>query len=267
METGLNQNNVGIVGALENADPTLDLISLTNAPPILYGGASSIQMGSANLSLFPELGTDNASPAGQLHTFEQIIQSRLLPQKSATYYSQIALLNQLGEEDIARGGKGTPGPKNATQFPFLESLVNEHIGNVYYLYADGSYDFHYDEDPDFNTQISGLMKQIVDFYDDESSRTRLTIVIFSEFGRTDKINGNDGTDHGTGGGMTILSNVLHWPMMIGTLSPSTDANNWTNVVVDERDVWSSIFNVLYSVPLPTLFGRTQTIASYPVTIQ
>jgi hypothetical protein len=66
--------------------------------------------------------------------------------------------------------------------------------------------------------------------------------------------------------MTVLSNQLHWPTVVGSLSPSTDTYNWTNVIVDERDVWDTIFNVLYGVPVDTLFGRTQTITSYPVTI-
>jgi uncharacterized protein (DUF1800 family) len=267
METGLNVNGTGIAAALENAVPSLNLVSLTNSPPIMYKGAPSLQMGSSNLALFPELGKNNTDPSGQLSAFEKILQDRLLPQKSALYYSQVLLLNQLAEEDIASGGKGTPGPTNSTQFPFLESLMSKHIGNVYYLYADDSYDFHYNEDPEFNEHIEDLTKQVADFYNAESKTTKLTVVLFSEFGRTDKINGNDGTDHGTGGGMTVISNVLHLPTMIGTLSPSTDPNNWSTVVVDERDVWDTIFNSLYSIPVTALFGRTQTIGSYPVTIQ
>jgi uncharacterized protein (DUF1800 family) len=266
METGLSPTNTGIGASLEKADPSLNLVSLTDSPPIFYKGAASLQMGSANLTLFPEL-KDNTSPTGQLQTFEQILHDRVFPSKSALFYSQTVLLNQLGEEDIASGGKGTPGPTNATQFPFLESLITKHIGNVYYLYADDTYDFHFQEDPKFDEQISAFTKQIADFYDTESKTTNLTIVIFTEFGRTDKINGNEGTDHGTGGGMTVISNSIHWPTMIGNMTPSTDPNNWTNVVVDERDVWSSIFNSLYGVPVNTLFGRSTLLSSYPVTIQ
>ncbi len=267
METGLNLNHMGILGGLQKAVPTLDMVSITNAPPILYGGGASIQMGTSNLSLFPELAADNASASGQLQTFKTILQDRSLPKESALYYSQLGLLNQLGEENVAQGGKGTPGYRNVTQFPFVKGLITKHVGNVYYLYADGGYDYHYDETTDFNDRVSTLMKQLVSFYNDESPTTKLTIVVFSEFGRTDQINGNYGTDHGIGGGMIVLSNVLHWPTMIGTLTPSTDLHNWSDVVVDERDVWSTIFNSLYGVPVPTLFGRTQTVNSYPVTIQ
>jgi uncharacterized protein (DUF1800 family) len=266
METGLNPYDVGIGAALKKADAGLNLISLTNSPPIFYNGVSSIQMGSSNLLLYPELRTDNESPTGQLHMLSQILNDRELPKESASYYSQVLFLNELAKEDIAQGGLGTPGPTNATQFPFLETLINKGIGNVYYMYADGTYDFHSNEDPKFDEQLQLLTQQIADFYTTESKKTKLTIVIFSEFGRTDKINGNEGTDHGTGGGMTVLSNQLHWPTVVGSLSPSTDTYNWTNVIVDERDVWDTIFNVLYGVPVDTLFGRTQTITSYPVTI-
>jgi uncharacterized protein (DUF1800 family)/uncharacterized protein (DUF1501 family) len=266
METGLNPGGLGIGAALKKADPSLNLVSLTNSPPIFYAGVSSIQMGTSNLLLYPELGKDNESTTGQLQMLAQILHDRELPKETAAYYSQVLFLNQLANEDIAIGGLGTPGPTNATQFPFLETLINKGIGNVYYLYADNTYDFHSDEDPKFDEQIQLLTQQVADFYNTESKKTNLTIVFFSEFGRTDKINGNDGTDHGTGGGMTVLSNQLHWPTVVGSLNPSTDTNNWTNVVVDERDVWDTIFNSLYGVPVNTLFGRTQTIASYPVTI-
>lgn len=91
-------------------------------------------------------------------------------------------------------------------------------------------------------------------------------MVFSEFGRTDVVNGGGGTDHGLAGGMIVLSNAIKLPTMLGAMNPSTDINAWTNTQIDERDVWSSIFNDLYSVPQNALFGRSTTLASAPVTI-
>jgi uncharacterized protein (DUF1800 family)/uncharacterized protein (DUF1501 family) len=267
METGLDQNGNGIIAQLSKLEPSMNLISLTNTAPVIYNGASSLQMGSGKLVLFPYSVKDPTKPDERLTILENILGNRMFPDKLSLYYSQITPLNKIGEEDLTSGGRGTAGSKNDTQFPFLESLINKNIGNIYYLYADDSYDFHFEEDPKFDEQIGTLTKNLVDFYNAESKNNKITVVVLSEFGRTDKMNGNDGTDHGTGGGMLIMSNILQWPKMIGKLSPSTDANNWTDVVVDERDVWSNIFNKMYNIPLNSLFGRNVKIDSYPITIQ
>lgn len=270
METGLDPNENGILGQLNNALPSINLISLTNTPPLMLNGAQSLQIGSSSLTLY-QIGKKQAvnkkTLAVRENDLKQTFTNRLFPKPLALYYTQALLLDHLAAEDIAQGGKGTPGGTNATQFPFLEKLITDDIGNTYYLYADDSYDHHAHEDLLLNNQIKDLMNNVVNFYNDEKNQTKLTIVIFSEFGRTDKINGSNGTDHGEGGGMVILSNVVHLPTMVGTITPSKDVNNWSTVQVDERDVWSTLFSDIYGLPQDKLFGRNTPLNSYPVAIQ
>lgn len=271
METGLNQDQNGILGQLAQASPSTSLISLTNTQPLMLKGAQSLQIGSSSLTLY-QLGkkkniTYNQSVTVRESDLKQIFTNRLFPKPLAIYYTQALLLDKLANDDIAQGGKGTPGGTNTTQTPFLEKLIDNNIGNTYYMYADNSYDHHAHEDILLNKELQDLFTNIVSFYNDEKAKTKLTVVFFSEFGRTDKINGSNGTDHGQGGGMILLSNVLRLPEMTGTITPSTDSHNWTNVQIDERDVWSTIFNQLYGIPQNELFGRTTTISTYPIAIQ
>ncbi len=270
METGLNPNQEGILGQLAHALPSTNLISFTNTPPLMLKGAQSLQIGSSSLTLY-QLGKRktiyNQNVTVREDDLKQIFTNRLFPKPLATYYTQALLLDKLATEDIAQGGKGTPGGTNATQTPFLEKLIEENIGNAYFLYADSSYDHHAHEDILLDKDIQDLFTNFTNFYNDEKSKTKLTIVFFSEFGRTNKINGSNGTDHGQGGGMVILSNVLHLPEMTGIITPSTDQHNWTSVQVDERDVWATLFNNLYGLPQDKLFGRNTLLTSYPIGVQ
>lgn len=270
METGDNQNQEGILSQLTSSLPNTNLITFTNTPPVMTKGAQSLQIGSSNLTLY-QLGKKQNPHSQNIAVREsdlkQIFTNRLFPKPFAIYYTQALLLDKLATEDIAQGGTGTPGGTNATQTPFLEKLISDNIGNTYFMYADNSYDHHAHEDLLLNKEVQDLFTNFVNFYNDEKTKTKLTIVFFSEFGRTDKINGSNGTDHGQGGGMVILSNVLHLPEMTGTITPSTDPHNWTHVQVDERDVWSTIVNQLYGLPQNTLFGRDTSLSSYPIPVQ
>jgi len=262
METGLLANGNGILSELAVVNPSTKLISFTNTPPVMLKGHASLQIGSSNLALFPRKGE-----RGEEQILRSVLSHRQFPSLLAVYYSQALLLDSLAKEDIAAGGKGTPGNTTATQLPFLEQLLDKQVGNTYYVYADGSYDTHVQEDKTFDKQIQKLFDDLGKFYNDEKDKRKLAIVVFSEFGRTDKINGGTGTDHGIGGGMVILSNILQWPEMIGSLTPSTDKYNWSDVKVDERDVFATLFHTLYQLPQTAVFGRTQAIGDYPATIQ
>ncbi len=265
METGLLSNGNGILAQLAVANSSVQLISFTNTPPIMLKGQQSLQIGSANLELFQQKKKGNTGEnVGQtlISTFSQ----RQFPSLIASYYNQALLLDSLAKQNVANGGKGTPGNTNTTQLSFLEQLIANHVGNTYYLYADNGYDTHVNEGLVFEKQIKELFDNLTQFYNDEKDKRKVAIVVFSEFGRTNKVNGGKGTDHGIGGGMVVLSNVLSWPEMIGSLTPSTDKYNWSDVKVDERDVWATLFHDLYQLPQNAVFGGTQNITSYPATV-
>ena len=262
----------GIRANLQKADPSRALISLSPTPPTMMTGTSSLQIGSGNQSLFPRAAS-SATPTSIRTAFTALMNSRTFPTTLSHYYGQAIFLDTLAAGSAgqapaagasARAGRAASG--TAQQFSELSSLMDQDIGNTYYLAANGSYDDHAAEAPRFDPMAKDLFSSLATFYATQSAKEKLTVVVFSEFGRTDKVNGSAGTDHGVAGGMVVLSNATKLPTMLGSLHPSTDANNWTDTQIDERDVWSTIFQQLYGVPQTALFGRSTTLASAPVTI-
>ncbi|MDP9026036.1 MAG: DUF1800 family protein [Actinomycetota bacterium] len=268
METGLAGD--GVLANLQKHDPSRVLVSLSPTPPIMMSGTSSLQIGTSNQGLFPA--GDARQPVLPVEAaFTAMMTSRRYPTALSQDFGQAMFLNTLARASNtpSKVGKSASGPGAATtsqQFATLEGLINGDVGNTYYLSATGNYDDHAGEAARFDPLAKDLFTNLAQFYSAESAKTKLTVVVFSEFGRTDVVNGSGGTDHGLAGGMIVLSNAMKLPTMLGTMNPSTDINDWTNTQIDERDVWSTIFNDVYSVPQNALFGRSTTLASAPVTI-
>ncbi len=268
METGLASE--GILANLQKNDPTRTLISLSPTPPLMMSGAASLQIGTNNQGLFPHTAGSTARSAIET-TFSSLMNARAFPAILSQYFGQAMFLNGLANDARVPAATGSAvtaraASSTAQQFATLSGLINKNVGNTYYVSATGNYDDHASEASRFDPLAKDLFTSLAQFYTQESAQTKLTVVVFSEFGRTDRVNGSSGTDHGIAGGMIVLSNAMKLPTMLGSMHPSTDLNNWTDTQIDERDVWSTIFNDLYKVPQSALFGRSATLASAPVTI-
>lgn len=91
---------------------------------------------------------------------------------------------------------------------------------------------------------------VTNFFNEVKDTQDVTIVIFSEFGRTNKTNGDLGTDHGDGGGMYVVTSnqALRTKLQAGTYGNMSIKNakyNSLGVGIDYRSVYGSIFNSLY----------------------
>jgi Protein of unknown function (DUF1501) len=96
------------------------------------------------------------------------------------------------------------------------------------------------------------------FFNEVKDTQDVTIVIFSEFGRTIFMNGDMGTDHGNGGGMYVISsnkNLLNSlpSSTYGNMSIQNARGNYLGVGIDYRSVYSKIYNSLYGIDGPTFF--------------
>ena len=278
METGLA--GVGVLANLQQHDQSRTLISLSPTPPIMMSGTSSLQIGNNNQGLFPrQKGSAGTGTPGA--RFRSIMTSRKFPAALSQYYGQAIFLDDLaktaaGTPAIATPAGGVPvgrptrgaahGSPTWQQFSTLANLMANGVGNTFYLSANGSYDDHAAEGARFDASATDLFANLAQFYTQESAKTKITVVVFSEFGRTDIVNGSGGTDHGLAGGMIVLSNAMKLPTMLGTMNPSKDINDWTNTQIDERDVWSTVFNSLYGVPQNALFGRSTALSAAPIAI-
>src|SRR5258708_3170939 len=264
MDTGLARTSGIITKQFANSIADLDLISMTSTAPTMFRGSSSLQFGSADLRLYDRSQTDQPEIANWDKAFRDTVSKNILNKYVIKVYSQALLLDQISNDILTKKANPSPGNfNNKHQFNYISELLQSDIGKAYFLFADGSYDSHSTQKQAINDQIKQIFDDATTFFNQASKSYPITMVFYSEFGRTNRENGSKGTDHGEGGGMVIVSNVLKWPKMTGSLNPSQDQEDWLTVQIDARDVWSTIFRDLYKTPVTKLFGRDKTIFDYP----
>lgn len=88
---------------------------------------------------------------------------------------------------------------------FTKILMNNNIGRTFYMGGAGGYDSHGNQVIGLNTNLRTVSSAVTTFFNAVKDTQDITIVIFSEFGRTNFTNGDLGTDHGDGGGMYVLT--------------------------------------------------------------
>ena len=145
------------------------------------------------------------------------------------------------------------------------------------MQADGGYDTHSKQlapqsnfdamnvPKDLNYNIGRVMSNLTGFFNEVKATEDITIVVFSEFGRTIEINGDLGTDHGEGGGMFVMSNNA--PLLAslgqkvyGNVSIKNAEENWLGVGIDYRSVYGKIYKALYGVSDTAHFGSINSLA-------
>jgi len=264
METGLLMTEGAIAKYFKNNSAiSSDLISLYNGSPYLFEGTEHISIGRDSMQFKNSAQSDADEREYNFQTIKNIINTRHYPNNTRRNFVDASKLNDVALQNIVDGGNGSAGSNNESQFRFIQSLMNNNLGSVYYVRGNGGYDTHSNQETGFNSRIGTLSTDIKTFYDQaKASGEELTIIVYSEFGRTNRINGNNGTDHGKGGGMVVLSNVFDWPNMIGEMKPSLDQSNWITPRVDTRAVWSSLLGEHFEATPNELFGTSDIIDDF-----
>ncbi len=95
------------------------------------------------------------------------------------------------------------------------------------------------------------------FFNSVKDTQDITIVIFSEFGRTNRVNGDLGTDHGDGGGIYMVTSN---PTLKALLPSGTYGNmslkyarNYLGIGLDYRSIYAKIYQGLYGIRGTTYF--------------
>lgn len=105
------------------------------------------------------------------------------------------------------------------------------------------WDHHNNLPTEFNKKIKELSISINAFWNDvEAHRDRITLVVMTEFGRQLKPNHSNGTDHGSGSIMMVLSNEINGGKIFGKwpgLSPDQlSADGGLAITTDYRQIIS-----------------------------
>ncbi|MCS6983156.1 MAG: DUF1800 family protein [Candidatus Absconditabacterales bacterium] len=159
-------------------------------------------------------------------------------------------------DEVAR----KPGPNAASrqlsgQLAYINKLLDNNMGHAFYAVGGHGFDTHAGQQADdvLNNKIDSFARDIRFFFDQAKTKGHnVTIVVHTEFGRTIKRNGSDGTDHGEGGGYFIVSNNVNVQQAFpkksyGRIDLINTKRDRLGVGIDYRAVYRRIFEALYGI--------------------
>lgn len=242
-------------------------ISFTGTVPTVFSWAKSISVGWRDISFKPPYEVRRAG----LHelypdAIRNIIGARQYPGFVWETVAGGLKLDEMATE-AWKAGWSFSGKLN-----FISKLSQNNIWKVYYVNAYGWYDTHSGQKGRLNWQLRVLNRDLVKFYEQERAAGRkVTIVWFSEFGRTLKMNWNGWTDHWEGSWIFILSNDenIDFPSMAWNVDFSTQDRNWLKHEVDIRAVWNGVFGWVFWEDMTGFFpnnpetNKPYSIYDYP----
>lgn len=170
----------------------------------------------------------------------------------------------------AAAAQATAGVQNGAVYPSNNSFANSLKDLATLLRAEvglqiatvdvGGWDTHTDEANDLDRNLLALSQSLAAFMTDlgPTRRSRVTVVVMSEFGRRVAQNASGGCDHGFGGLMWLLGGGLVSSQVAGQWAPLSDG------VLDSGDVpgLNSPFDVLGEV-LTSRVNLTLNLSIFP----
>ncbi len=203
----------------------------------------------------------------RLNTLRDIYETRVLSPGSSDTFRNAIKVDQISRDSQAAGWRAGGWFNMEQNFTFVEQLFDAGDTNVVGMRIDGSYDTHSDQKERMEKNFANIGTYIADFFNKMKAKEDITLVWFTEFGRTNKINSSDGTDHGQWGGMFVFTNNQKLKARLqdnvyGNLSFEKSQHNWLGVWVDYRTVHKIILEELYNKDLDTLFDLDDEIEDY-----
>ncbi len=222
----------------------------TALPMSLQGAPSTIAMQSIidyHLQGDEQLAAQMLQSLGRLYALESDDDS--LAQTAQATQDAIAVIQRVGYENYQ--------PQNGAQYPETDfaralrqtaALIRADVGLEAATIDLGGWDTHAAQGSTEGVQ-AGLLQQLAQglaaFHQDMGAEmSRVTLSVMSEFGRRLEENGSQGTDHGQGGAMLLMSGGLSegapvysdWP----TLAPDALDDGDLAITTDYRDVLSEL---------------------------
>ncbi|WFF04242.1 DUF1501 domain-containing protein [Micromonospora sp. WMMD964] len=222
-------------------------------PPLLVGKSRiGVCVSYRGLVLPPGVTPDAVSALGQVQPGESEMQAR-----AATSYADLITMNRVvaksagsgSDEQGHSGGEAVPatgtGGDNAltAQLALVARCVESRVPTRVYSVSLGGFDTHAGERVWQETLLRHLDDALSGFVD-RMARTeagrRVTVVVYSEFGRRVRANASDGTDHGTAGPVFVLGHTVAGGFY-GEQPSLTDLDDGDlKATTDFRDVFGTV---------------------------
>jgi uncharacterized protein (DUF1501 family) len=170
-------------------------------------------------------------------------------------------------DKMAAMAKGTDGgnyPNNGLgeRLRLIARLMKAELGTRVYYTTQGGYDTHATQQFTHSNLLFEFAGAVNAFFADLQSAKladRVTLLAFSEFGRTIKENGSAGTDHGTAG-VTFLCGPKVQGGVAGTLPSLTDLDRGEpKMTTDFRRIYATILGDWMGIKGDVLGGTYETM--------
>jgi uncharacterized protein (DUF1501 family) len=165
---------------------------------------------------------------------------------------------------LGRGadGVGYPATGLADRLKLVARLLKADLGTRVFYAVQGGYDTHAAQQYAHGNLLSEFAGAVAAFFGDLQGAglaDRVTLLAFSEFGRTIKENGSGGTDHGTAG-VTLLFGPKVKGGVTGTAPSLTDLRGGEPMVTtDFRRIYSALLGDWLGVRGDVLGGEYEPV--------
>ncbi|WP_433293048.1 DUF1501 domain-containing protein [Actinoplanes sp. CA-030573] len=163
------------------------------------------------------------------------------------------------DDDTRAGGTATGGSSAlSAQLALVARCITAGVPTRVYSVSLGGFDTHADEKAGQELLLGQLDQALTEFYDKMAASPaghKVTVVVYSEFGRRVRANASDGTDHGTAGPLFVLGSSVAGGFY-GEQPSLTDLDDGDlKATTDFRDVFGTVLaSVLGAEPERYLNG-------------
>lgn len=185
----------------------------------------------------------------QLDTIKSILNWKTYPARTKAVFTNSIKINDVAKDSVANWWRDWAWYNLANNLSFVNSLLTNNVWNLYHMRTWG-YDTHSNQVPQLDNRLKYVADSVKDFYDSVKNNHDVTIVVYSEFGRTTRVNESAWTDHGMGGWIFMITNnsTLKTELpenVYGNISIEKEPLNYLWVGIDYRAIYSRILYALY----------------------
>jgi uncharacterized protein (DUF1501 family) len=241
---------VGLLGH-EAATP-FQAVSLTSSlPRSFYGDNAAIAISSLQDFAIQLRGNPRATNVAAKN-FEDLYDqtsSTLLNRTGKESFEAVKMLNKVDVKAYKPANNAVyPNSPLGNSLKQIAQLIKLEVGLEVAFAETGGWDTHYNQGTaqgTFSRNVNDLSSSITAFWTDlEAYQDEVDVMTMTEFGRTVKQNGSNGTDHGRGSCMFILGNNVNGGLVHGHV-PTLAVENLEDgrdlpVTTDFRSVFSEV---------------------------
>ena len=249
---------------IQDEDPLKTLV--INKGWVEFRGWKSLNVWSDALFRISD-STNNDFRVHKIAALKDIYLTRTYPKNLDLIFENSVHIWNVAEASISNGWRSWAWYSMKDNFTFIENLFDAGLTNVVSMQADGWYDTHGRQKDSLNKNLKNVAEKTTAFYNAVKDKHNVTIVLYSEFWRTTKINSSEWTDHWKWGWMFILSNNEEFKtsMPEKTYWNNSFANAQANrlwIGIDYRAIYSRLLKDIYNQDISSALWGDYNINNY-----